>query len=105
MDIARPVITLRRLWRGDLALGDAFWNWAVFGGIVVNLLSLFAFLVLLTTGHTVAAMIAGHVVPAPYNLLIAVGVWRSAGRFRGHPRWAWLARLVTTIGAVVLTIL
>ena len=37
---------LRRIWNGDLPLQQAFWNWAVTGGIVVNLITSVSFLAL-----------------------------------------------------------
>jgi len=102
--VQRAVTTIGRLWRGELALGDAFWNWAVFGGVIVNLSGTFAFLVLLMAGHSTAGFIVSHAVSVPYNLLVLIGVWRAAGRYTGRPVWAGLARTVTAIGAVVLSV-
>ncbi len=38
----------------------------------------------------------------PYNVIVSVGVWRSAERYAGERRWAELARTVTIIGMVLL---
>ena len=53
---------LRRLWQGELPLEDAFWNWAVLGGLVVNLATSALFLFLITADHPIAALIAGYAV-------------------------------------------
>jgi hypothetical protein len=41
------MIKLRSLWSGELALGDAFWTWAVTVGLVINLVTSVLFLVLI----------------------------------------------------------
>lgn len=96
--------TLGRLWRGELALADAFWNWAVIGGLAVNVTTSLGFLALLTAGQTIAALVVGYGLSVPYNILAAVGVWRSAARYAGPPRHAQLARLVAVIGLGLLSL-
>lgn len=93
-----------RLWRGELALADAFWNWAVLGGLLVNTASSMSFLALMMNGRPLLAFIAGYVPSVPYNIVAAVGVWRAAGRYTGERRWADLARIVTVVGMVLLTL-
>jgi hypothetical protein len=93
-----------RLWRGELALADAFWNWAVFGGLIVNLSSSAAFLFLVMADRPVAAAIAGYAFSVPFNIVVVTGVWRSAGHYDGERRWADLARLVTVIGMILLSV-
>jgi hypothetical protein len=95
---------LRRLWLGELPLADAFWNWAVIGGIVVNGLTTVGFLALIMADQTIAAFVAGYAFSIPYNILAAVGVWRSAGRYRGERHWADIARIVTVAGMVLLSL-
>lgn len=95
---------LSRLWRGELALENAFWNWAVFGGLAVNVSSSALFLLLITADRLIFALIAGFAFSVPYNIAVAVGVWRSAERYAGDRRWAELARTVTVIGAILLSV-
>lgn len=71
---------LRALWRGDLPLGEAFWTWAVLGGLLVNVPTSIAFLALVSADLPVLALIVGKGLSLPYNLLATVGVWRSAAR-------------------------
>ncbi len=96
--------SLCRLWRGELALPDAFWNWAVFGGLAINLASSALFLFLIMDDRPISAFIAGYALSVPYNVIVSVGVWRSAERYTGERRWADLARIVTIIGMVLLSV-
>ena len=96
--------SLRRLWTGDLPLTDAFWNWAVIGGIAVNMVTSLAFLILVAVGQPAAAFLAGYALSVPYNILAVVGVWRCAARDPGDPRRANLFRLITLVGMTVLTL-
>ena len=95
---------IRRLWRGELPLANAFWNWAVFGGLFVNVASSVLFLFLITNDRPIAAFIAGYAPSIPYNIIVSVGVWRSAGHYGGERHWVDLARTVTVIGMIVLSV-
>ncbi|MCP5370912.1 MAG: hypothetical protein H6907_04195 [Hyphomicrobiales bacterium] len=92
------------LWRGELPLERAFWDWAVAGGLAVNLVTTMASLLLLTADRVVAALVVGYALAVPYNLVATVGVWRSAARYGGERCWADLARAVTLVGMVVLSL-
>ncbi len=95
----------RRLWRGELTLQNAFWNWAVFGGLIINVVSTALFLFLIMADRPISAFIVGYAFPVPYNAIVLVGVWRSAERFDGERRLADLARIVTVIGMVLLSVI
>lgn len=92
------------MWRGDVPLSEAFWNWAVIGGLVINLLTSALFLALIMNDRVVAALIAGYGFSVPYNLFVMVGVWRSAARYEGDRRWADLARIVAIAGLALLSV-
>ena len=96
--------SLRRLWRGELELADALWNWAVFGGLAINAASSALFLFLIVADRPVSAIIAGYALSVPYNVVVAVGVWRSAERHAGERRWADFARIITIVAMVLLSI-
>ena len=98
------MVALRRLWRGDLPLPQAFWNWAVIGGIAVNGLTSILFLILIMNDQIVTAFIVGYALSVPYNIVVTVGVWRSAGRYEGERRWADIARIVTVAVMTVLSL-
>jgi len=95
---------LRQLWRGELPLAEAFWQWAVIVALVVNGSATAAFLALIMADQTMLALIA-HLLPLPYNMLAAVGVWRSADRYRGDRRLADLARIVSVAGLIALSLI
>ncbi len=96
--------SLTRLWRGEIPLPQAFWTWAVLGGIAVNGLTSVLFLVLLMNGQVAAAFVVGYLFSVPYNIVVTVGVWRSAARYDGERRWADLARAVTLVGMTLLSL-
>jgi hypothetical protein len=93
-----------RLWRGDMPLADAFWNWAVLGGLAVNLTTSAAFYALIVADQVVPALVVGYGLSLPYNLVVTVGVWRAAGRHPGSRTWAEAARIVTLSGMIVLSL-
>ena len=95
---------LFRLWQGELALENAFWNWAVFGGLIVNVASSVLFGFQIMADRPVSALIVGYAFSVPYNIIVSVGVWRSAERYPGGRRWADLARIVTVIGMILLSV-
>lgn len=95
---------LGQLWAGELPLEEAFWTWAVAGGLLVNLATSLSFLALLAADRPIAALIAGYLPSVPYNLVVLVGVWRAAARDAGDPYRATLMRLVTLVGMVALTV-
>jgi hypothetical protein len=93
-----------RLWRGELPLGDAFWMWAVLGGLVVNGVTTGLSLVLVGQGMPIAGLVVGNVLSLPYNVLVIVGVWRAADRFEGERTVAETSRYATLVGLVVLSV-
>ncbi len=95
---------LNLVWHGELSLEKVFWEWAVVGGLLVNVTSSILFLTLVLNNYIFAAVIAGYGISLPYNLFVSVGVWRSAERYIGDKRLADLAKLATIIGMVLLSI-
>ena len=93
------------LWRGELPLGRAFWLWGVLGGGLVALFATILALALVTAGASTwlaALAFAAHV---PWNLVLLVGVWRSAGQPEVGRDAAFLARLVIVAWVVALSVL
>ena len=95
---------LRALWSGDLPLGEAFWTYAVTVGLAVNLTTSMLLLLLLSWDRPIAALFAGYALSVPYNVVALVGVWRSAARYEGERIHADLARIVSLVGMVLLTL-
>jgi hypothetical protein len=95
---------LRALWSGELPLGEAFWTYAVGVALVVNLTTSLLFLFLISWDRPLAALFVGYALSVPYNVVALVGVWRSAARYEGKRIHADLARTVSLIGIVLLSL-
>jgi hypothetical protein len=95
---------LGALWRGELPLGEAFWTWAIGIGLLINLTTSALFLALITADRPWAALFVGYVLSVPYNVAAMVGVWRSAARYDGPALRAELARIVTVIAMLLLSV-
>jgi hypothetical protein len=94
---------LAALWRGEVGLAEAVWQYAVFWGLVVNILTSALFWVLALNQAHAALLIPAYLLPLPYNLLVVVAVWRSAGRYAGPRHLAELARWGTLAGMLLLS--
>jgi hypothetical protein len=95
---------LGALWAGELPLAEAFWTYAVMVGLAVNVVTSLLFLALITADRPLAALFVGYVCSVPYNVVVVVGVWRSAARHEGERAHAELARLVTLVGMILLSV-
>ncbi|SDY70231.1 hypothetical protein [Citreimonas salinaria] len=95
---------LRSLLAGDLALDEAFWTWAVTGGLMVNISTSILFLVLILQDLPLAALIVGYGCSVPYNVVATIGVWRSAAVYGGPTLYADLARYATLALMAILTL-
>jgi hypothetical protein len=97
--------TIVELWRGGLPLGRAFWLWGILGGGVVALFATILALALLTTGAP--AWLAALVFAAdiPWNLVLLVGVWRSAGQPEVSRDTASFVRVAMAVWVVILSLL
>ncbi len=94
----------KRLWAGDVPLIQAFWDYAIIYGLLLNLITDFVFYTLLVNDGNTALIVLAFALPIPYNVLVAVAVWRSAGCYPGPKKWAEWARVGTVIWMVVLTV-
>lgn len=87
--------SLRDLWTGRLSLNEALWNWGLFRGLSLNvgctMISMWIWLEH-DTGPAAAAALVIHFLPVPYNVVFAVGAWRSAADVQHSPRTRALAR-------------
>ena len=86
---------MRMLWKGQLPLARAFWEYAILYALLGNLCATGAALGALALGLPTALAIGIFLLPVPYIVVAVVGVWRSAETYRGPPHWATLARYVS----------
>lgn len=91
------------LWHGRIPLAIAFWHNAIIYGSLANLIATIAAYAVLAAGAPAALAITIFLLPAPYNIAVAVGVWRSAARYSGPKIWADLARIAVIVWAIVAT--
>jgi hypothetical protein len=76
---------LGALWRGELPLEVAFWHYAIYYGLFVNLATSTVAIVLFLNDAPVAVFLAVHLLSVPYSILTAVGVWQSAASLMAAP--------------------
>jgi hypothetical protein len=92
------------LWAGRLPLHDVVWTWAVLRGALFNvgctMISMWIWLVH-PTGPIAAAAMVLHFLPVPYNVIFAVGGWRSAAA----PQHSRHARVLARVLVVALATL
>jgi hypothetical protein len=95
------VAWIERMWRGEEPLALAFWQYGIVFGLVINLAHLFLVWAV-NDAHTPGlVVVAVYLIPLPYNLLVAWGVWRAAGRYRGPAPWARAARVIIVLWTIV----
>jgi hypothetical protein len=87
-----------KIWLGILPLSTLYWGFAILGGVVWKIL--FSF-VDEDNSFTVNLFLLTALV---YQLFINVGIWRAADNYKKSTLLAWLAKIATTIGTVVLLI-
>jgi len=95
---------VKSLWAGDVPLAETFWQYAVVYGLLINFVATALSLVLAVAEASPWVYVAAFFLPTPYNVLAIVAVWRSAERYEGPRKWADLARLVTLVGMLLLTV-
>lgn len=96
---------LKKLWRGQLPLVQAFWLFAVLYLALANVFATGSALAALAAGLPIGLVIAIFLLPLPYVVVAIVGVWRSAEAYRGAPHWAVMARYGVLIWGVLALIL
>jgi hypothetical protein len=97
--------TILELWRGELPLARAFWLWGILGGAVVALFATILALALLALGAPAWLAVLVFAADIPWNLVLLVGVWRSAGQPQVSRDTASLVRAVMVAWALALSVL
>ena len=94
---------IKQLWAGGIPLGQAFWQYTVVYGLLLNLVTHALFFALLMRDANIIPVALAFALPIPYNLFMIVAVWRSADRYQGPKSSAELARIVAVVWMIVLT--
>ncbi len=87
--------TFLSYFKGDVPLKISFWGIYIFGWNIVVGFSLS--LILSRMGFEANTI---HIVVGPITVLLAVGVWNSAGKYKGKKIWSVLARIVVVIQSI-----
>jgi hypothetical protein len=96
---------LGALWAGETPLAEAFWWYGIAVGVLVNAVATLVALGLATFDLPGWLLVCLFLLPTPYNLLVVVGVWRSAAAWQGAPEWAGLARVAILVWAAAAMLL
>ena len=83
-----------KFWNGDLSLPMSYWVVGTGFGVA------FAFLVgifTISAGMSEDAMWGFFI---PWQIYIAVGIWRSADKYKGKKFWSILAKISVVLGIV-----
>jgi hypothetical protein len=93
------------LWRGDVPLGQAFWEYAIVYGTIVNIVATAGAIAAVAAGLPDVVAIGLFLVPVPYIVTAVVGVLRSADRYEGPPRWAGMAKVAVIMWGTAMVFL
>lgn len=95
---------LQRIWKGEFGLAETFWLYGVLALAALHFVGQFVLLQIALAGaeRIVALGLAFLTAAGGYQVLVSVGVWRSAARYAGPRAWAWLARAATVASVVLL---
>jgi len=92
-----------RLWRGELPLSRVFWRDMLVVGTLVNVATLLLALLAFGIGAPPPIGVAVFLSPLPYNLLLFMGVWRSAAR--ENTQWSWPAQTMAVMWVVAMLLI
>ena len=96
---------LAALWRGELPLAQAFWEYAIAYGTIANIVATAAAIAAVTAGLPDVVAIGLFLAPLPYIFAAIVGVFRSADKYRGPPQWATMAKVVVILWGGLMAVL
>ncbi len=97
------IARLAALWRGDIPLGQAFWEYAIAYGTIANIVATAAAIATVAAGLLALAIFL-FLLPLPYILTAVVGVVRSAEKYQGPPQWATRAKIAVILWGVVMVL-
>tara|TARA_B100000029_G_scaffold438737_1_gene454902 strand:- start:4090 stop:4413 length:324 start_codon:yes stop_codon:yes gene_type:complete len=87
-----------KFWDGELSLPQSYWVVGVLISIPVGaLIGVF-------TAMINAPMNTMYAFFIPWYVYIIVGIWRSAGRYKGPKFWAILAKILMILSAIRLVV-
>ena len=91
---------LTKLVRGELGLANTYWLCGGLLGIATLSLSWSPDILSNSLEDPTAAVIFYGLIILIFNILTAIGVWRSANKYKGNKTWGILAIISTLISAI-----
>lgn len=92
------------LWRGEMPLGRAFWEYAILYGLIASAVATAGSLLAVGYGLPGPVAFAIHLLPTPYLLCAALGVERSARNHHGSRFVAQIAPPVAYLWALLMAV-
>lgn len=77
VNISQPTTFFADRWQGRVSLSRLFWRDMVMVGSAINLAAGFVVLMLIAQGVSLGLSVALHFLFLPYNLFLAIAVWRA----------------------------
>lgn len=91
---------IKDIWQGNLGLAITYWAYGVLGGVLWAAL----FIALQPKPGGIAEIFCRALFVA-YYVLVYVGIWRAADKYKGEKVWAVLAKFMILIIVLPLSIL
>ena len=103
MKNSRLVAMIQAIWSGGVNLNDMFFWYVIVWGTLLNLVTSVLFYVAVIYEWSAVWLVPLYFLPLPYNILVTVGVWRSAGLSTGSPVFAEVAKYSTVLYMIFLS--
>jgi len=90
---------ITRIWKGNAGLAMTYWIYGVVAGLIW---SIALEIIQPVPGSGTAKVFLSCM--AAYFVVIYVGIWRAANKYKGRKAWISLAKFAVVIGALVVVI-
>lgn len=85
-----------KLKNGDFGLAKTYWLYGVLVGVILNIVTR----PITSTGLLVIVVL----IHTAYRILVIMGIWRAANKYKGSKIWAILAKIATVFGTIILVV-
>jgi hypothetical protein len=92
---------IKRIWNGELPLVKVYWVYGVLVGLLIKVFVEVSYS-FVSINHLQSYSYFLIAILIPYQLLISVGIWRSATVYTNNKVWAVLAKIAAVIGLLVV---
>jgi hypothetical protein len=92
---------IKRIWNGELPLVKVYWVYGVLVGLLIKVFVEVSYS-FVSINHLQFYSYFLIAILIPYQLLISVGIWRSATVYTKNKVWAVLAKIAAVIGLLVV---